>query len=140
MTPSFHLQASPARWLAPLAATLLCATSLLPLQAQAADPARNAEIQSLYLSERAACMNGQSNQTRATCLQEAVAARQAARAGKLDRGNDAQFLGNAMNRCRSLNSPEQDECVSRMRGEGTQSGSVLDGGILLELVTTVPAK
>ena len=78
------------------------------------------EAQARYQQDRAACMTGQSNQDRATCLKEAGAALAEARRGNL---NDAQG---------------QTDCLARMRGEGTTEGSVAGGGILREKVTIVP--
>lgn len=88
-----------------------------------------------YQAERAACISGQSNQPRATCLREAGAALQEARRGHLqdDPTADSQ---NALLRCNALPPDDKDACQRRINGEGTASGSVLEGGLLREL--TVP--
>ncbi|SDY26642.1 hypothetical protein SAMN04515617_11217 [Collimonas sp. OK242] len=88
-----------------------------------------------YQAERAACISGQSNQPRATCLREAGAALQEARRGRLqdDSAADSQ---NALLRCNALPPDDKDACQRRINGEGTTSGSVLEGGLLREL--TVP--
>ncbi|SFB31822.1 hypothetical protein SAMN04515620_14132 [Collimonas sp. OK607] len=90
-----------------------------------------------YQAERAACMSGQSNQSRATCLREAGAALQEARRGRLqdDPTADSQ---NALLRCNALPPDDKDACQRRINGEGTTSGSVLEGGVLRELTVTVP--
>ncbi len=91
-----------------------------------------------YQKERAACMNGQSQQDRATCLKEAGAARGEAKRGNLNDGS-ASFQQNAQLRCSALPTADQDDCMSRARGQGTVSGSVGGGGVIKETVTIVPA-
>ena len=98
----------------------------------------NAEAQARYQQERAACLNGQSGQDRATCLKEAGAALAEARRGNLTSGQ-GQLRDNRMDRCNALTGDEKSDCIARMRGEGTTEGSVQGGGILREKVTIVPA-
>ena len=86
-----------------------------------------------YQKERALCLSGQSNQDRATCLQEAAAARTEARRGGLDDGG-LRLRHNARERCNGLPTDERSACVARMKGQGTTSGSAAAGGILRELV------
>jgi hypothetical protein len=76
---------------------------------------------------------------RATCLREAGAALQEAKRG---RSGDAQgaYERNRLLRCDRLAAEEREDCLRRMRGEGTVSGSVESGGIYRELRTTVPAQ
>ena len=81
-----------------------------------------------------ACTNGQSNQDRATCLQEAGAARDAANKGQLNDG-DARYRRNAKVRCDALTGDEARDCLARMQGKGTTSGSAEAGGIYRETVT-----
>ncbi|WP_236904577.1 hypothetical protein [Collimonas fungivorans] len=88
-----------------------------------------------YQAERAACLNGQSNQARATCLREAGAALQESKRGRL--GDDqAADQRNALLRCNALPADDRDACQRRIAGEGTTTGSLLEGGVLREL--TVP--
>lgn len=87
-----------------------------------------------YQQERAACMNGSSNQDRATCLREAGAALAEARKGKAG-GSAADYERNASARCDRLPDPDRRDCLARMKGEGTTSGSAARGGIYRELVT-----
>ena len=92
-----------------------------------------------YQQERAVCTSGQSNQDRATCLREAGAAfAQAKQQGADD--SSAQLALNATKRCERLPDPDRRDCVARIQGQGTTSGSVAGGGIYRELVTreTVP--
>ena len=103
----------------------------------AATPAPNAEIQARYERERAACLEGLSNQDRNTCLKEAGAARDAARSGNLEVENE-HYRRNALDRCKALTGDEAKDCRLRIKGAGTVSGSARDGGIYRELVTVEP--
>ena len=98
-----------------------------------------AEAQARYQQDRAACNSGQSYQDRATCLREAGAALQEARRR---RGGDEHsgYEQNRLNRCERLPAADREDCLRRMRGEGSVSGSVEGGGIYRELRTTVPAE
>jgi hypothetical protein len=105
-----------------------------------ASPAMSANLnlpaeQASYQAERKACIDGSSNQDRPTCLREAAAAFKAARAGKLKSETEQVYMHNRLLRCEPLPKEYKEECVRRMQGEGTQSGSVEGGGILRELVT-----
>ena len=113
------------------AGALLCAAT-----AAAADRGRLSEAQSTYQKDRTACINEQSGQDRTACLREASAALQEARRGGLHDG-EARFEQNRLLRCDSQPLADRADCVRRMNGEGTTSGSVEGGGILRELVTPV---
>lgn len=90
--------------------------------------------------ERAACMDGSSQQDRATCLKEDNAARGEARRGRLGGGiKEEQAQANATARCNALPAKDRQDCVARINGAGTTSGSVKQGGLYRELVTTIPA-
>jgi len=121
-------------------AMCLTALTLLALcisfAAMAAAPASDsASANARYQADRAACNNGRSNQDRATCLREAGAALAESRRGRLtdDRAADKS---NALLRCNALPAEDRDACQRRMNGEGSISGSALEGGISREL--TVP--
>lgn len=96
--------------------------------------------QARYEQDRAACISGQTNQDRATCLREAGAALQQARKGGFTSGDQGQYERNQLLRCEGLPAADREDCARRMRGEGTVSGNVGSGGIYRELRTTVPAK
>jgi len=110
-------------------AALLGATAAI-----AADGVIVADAQSVYQKDRAACLNGATNQDQATCLKEAGAALQASKRGGLDDGQ-AQVEQNRLLRCDGQPPEDRQNCVRRMRGEGSTSGSVEAGGIYRELVT-----
>ena len=114
-----------------LAAVLLLAcASPFALAASA-----TSEIDATYRAERAACMDGSSNQDRTTCLKEASAARAEAKRGLLET-NRGSKRDNATQRCDALPGDQRDACMMRMQGAGSVSGSVRDGGMIREL--TVP--
>lgn len=115
-----------------LGATIACASVATPGSSAAADASRR------YERERAVCMNGQSNQDRATCLREAGAAYEEARRHRLGNGA-APFARNAMQRCENFLDEDRAACEARMMGHGTTRGSAAAGGILRELEVTTPA-
>ena len=122
-----------------------CAALLVAMPAEAAPIASEAAsaASTRYQQDRAACMNGQSNQDRSTCLKEAGAAYAEAKRGGLEvtgstGGADAR-TGNAQQRCINLPIDESKDCMARMQGAGTVSGTAASGGILRELVTVTPA-
>jgi hypothetical protein len=134
-TPQARASAKSIVSLAGLSAFAVCA--VLVSGATASD--KTSEAQARYQQERAACISGQSHQDRATCLREAEAALQDAKRGRLGDGQSA-YEQNRLARCDSLPPADRNDCVRRMRGEGTASGSVESGGVYRELRTTVPAK
>ena len=64
---------------------------------------------------------------------------QAAKRGRLGDGQSS-YEQNRLARCDRLPAGDREDCVRRMHGEGTVSGSVEGGGIYRELRTTVPAQ
>lgn len=113
-----------------LGVTALAATS----QAMAAGPKAGGD-DATYKKERAACMDGTSNQDRATCLREAEAARYEARRGQLSNPGEAQLQQNAQRRCEGLPQAQRSDCEARMNGGGVSDGSARDGGIYRETRT-----
>jgi len=120
-------------WALTLGAALACTA------AYAADKTARSDAQARYQQERAACMKGQTNESRHDCLYEAQSAFDEARRGVLGDGMNPSYDANQKARCEPLRSEEHDACVARMNGQGTVSGSVGQGGIYRELVTTEPA-
>ena len=121
---------------------LLCATFVfaVSMAASAADPVRVSDARKVYMEDREFCLSGRSAQDRHTCLREAGAALQEARQGGQLADPQTAFEQNKFARCAYHKNPaDRDFCERRMRGEGTTSGSVEDGGILRELVVVVPA-
>ncbi|MDP3762069.1 MAG: hypothetical protein Q8R01_16290 [Ramlibacter sp.] len=97
------------------------------------------EAQARYQKERAACMNGTSNQDRATCLKEAGAALGEAKRGALGASGDGSLARNQMMRCDALPAQDREDCTMRMK-HGTMSGSAQQGGILREIERPVPTR
>lgn len=110
-----------------------------PAAAQAAgQPPRDSAER--YDADRALCISGLTHQEREDCLREAAAARQAARRGQLqDDGDEAEYRRNALRRCERLPEQFREDCIARMRGEGTMTeGSVEGGGIYRERRELIP--
>lgn len=118
---------------ASLSCVALAALTLATV-AVAADRGAGPSAQSLFQQDRAACMSGTSNQDRATCLREASAALQEAKAANLGKGVRSNEQ-NRFRRCDPLPPGDREDCIRRMNGEGTVSGSAEGGGIYRELVT-----
>ena len=93
------------------------------VNAATASPAAEAR----YQQERRACLDGSSNQDRATCLKEAGAARTA----QLTTADARKLRDNAVQRCQVHRSSEDRLACERLaQGEGTLTGSVQRGGVL----------
>lgn len=121
---------------------VLVSLSALALSAFAADkPTRDISgIHQQYLQDRAQCAD-KPDGARTTCLREAGAAQAEARRGTLAADDTSNYEKNRDARCDVHKDPQEREyCLRRMHGEGTTSGSVEGGGILRELVVTVPAE
>ncbi len=103
--------------------------------AMAATAERGSGAQAAYRAERAACMSGQSQQDRATCLKEVAAALAESRRGGLTTGD---FQRNALARCDAQPESGREACRALARGEGTSSGSVEQGGVIRERRTVTP--
>lgn len=89
-------------------------------------------------ADRLACQQGPSGTDLDACMKELRAVRAARLHGELSTPTD--YAANRSQRCNALRGDDQADCLARMRGEGTVSGSVEGGGLLRELVTEVPAR
>ena len=103
-----------------------------------ADDRSDAQLR--YQQDRAACFTAQFIVDRESCLREAGAALQEARRGTLGSADEREFEQNRLARCTTLPPSDQDDCVRRMSGEGTSSGSVEQGGILREFSRALPVQ
>ena len=130
-TPHANL---PTRWM--LLAALAMSGVAGPVQALS--PAESKTVEARYQQERSQCLDGSSNQDRATCLREAGAARAEARKNGLGDSADA-YTANQRQRCAALPGTDRSDCLARMQGKGSTSGSVAAGGLLRELVVREPA-
>lgn len=86
-------------------------------------------------TERTACMNGKTQQDRATCLREANNAAADKRSGKLDSGTN--YAANALARCDVLSGEDKAACQARIAGYGSADGSVAGGGVIRQVETVV---
>jgi hypothetical protein len=109
------------------------AALMLAAGGSAAAATHVSEAQLRYQQERAVCMNGQSNQERATCLKEAGAAFAEAKRDSLGRSDESALQRNRQSRCDAFKAGDREDCLRRMSGEGTTTGSAQQGGILREL-------
>ena len=114
----------------------LLAAVLAAPAAFAADSAAPAQAQAQAHRSRAACTPVRGDE-RANCLSEASTRAARTRPSHADESPE-QLARNALRRCEPLNEPDRQDCVARMQGQGTTTGSVAGGGIYRELVTREP--
>ncbi len=114
-------------------ATLLAMTAAT---AQVATGTTGIDASGSYQQEVNACMTGQTQQDRDTCLREARNAQSDKKRGVLDNAG-AQFDANAKARCDVLAGEEKAACHARIQGYGRTTGSVAAGGVLREVETVV---
>ena len=115
---------------APVLATALCAFSASAIAQTAPQNA-----QARYTQEVEKCRPNNTQDSLATCLREAGAARDASSKGQLT-GPGAEASTNATQRCEAFQTAtEQADCVRRIQSSPA-SGSVSSGGVLRESVTT----
>ena len=89
-----------------------------------------------YQQEVQACMSGQTQQARDTCLTEARNARADKQRGVLD--TEGNLQANAMARCDVFTTGEDKAaCQARVMGMGSIEGSLAGGGVLREVETVV---
>ena len=104
--------------------------------AQVATGTTGIDASGSYQHEVNACMTGQTQQDRDTCLREARNARADKQRGVLDNAG-AQFQANATARCDALAGEDKAACHARLLGYGESTGSVAGGGVLREVETVV---
>lgn len=123
-----------------LAAALTAAGVSWATPVVAAGPAASEDdIEAKYQRDRTLCLTGLTHQARSDCLREAAAARDEARRARLGNGQPpSEYLENALKRCQRLPEADRADCEARVRGEGTQRGSVESGGIYRETRTLLP--
>ena len=102
-----------------------------------AEPADVDQADTRYLQDRIHCHQGPPGADKSACLRRAVASwNQAKRHASAT--TDERYQRNKLERCESLPDDLRTDCVARMHGEGTTTGSVAAGGIYRELVTRTP--
>ncbi len=121
------------------AASLLVMGAAMAQVSPAASSATPADTSGNYRLELQACKSGNTQQDRATCLEETRNAQAARQRGALYKGaSDAQYEANAKARCDVFKDAESKAaCEARVMGYGTVTGSVAGGGLLREVETVV---
>lgn len=119
-------------WALLLAAALACSAALAASHRIAPD------AHARYQRERAACAGIQVHDARANCLSEASTRFASTQPAAVDM-DPGRYTRNALKRCEPLAEADRRDCVARMNGHGTTTGSVESGGIYRELVTISPA-
>lgn len=113
--------------------------SLLTLTAafaQVASGTTGIDASGSYQQEVRTCQGDMLREDRATCLREARNALAEKRRGMLGNAG-GHFEANALARCEPHAGEERLACQTRIRGQGTTSGSVAGGGVLREIETAV---
>ena len=113
------------------AAVLLTAVAAF-LSAAMSASAAPADAQRRYQRESALCMKMRGD--RSDCLSEASTRLAATMPSRADEAADI-LARNSLLRRAPLAEPDRSDCVARIQGKGTTSGSVASGGIYRELVT-----
>jgi hypothetical protein len=117
----------------PTLAAGLVAMLLVALPASAASPVGQPDAKSPPQRARIGCTTVRGD-VRDNCLSEASTLAASTRPSRADESAE-QLARNALRRCEPLSEPDRGDCVARMRGQGTTTGSVAAGGIYRELVT-----
>jgi hypothetical protein len=102
--------------------------------ALAADRGSAAASEARYQRDAAVCLSKGYKGARNECLSDASTARASREPVTID-PDPGRYARNALQRCEALKEPDRGDCVARMQGQGTTSGSVAGGGIYRELVT-----
>jgi fumarylacetoacetate (FAA) hydrolase family protein len=141
MNPTKSTSSCPFLTLSLFSAAMAAAAVLMPVQAAQATPAgpkidkvELAAINAQYQRDRAVCLAGQSNQDMDACLYDAALAVETAKRRGYETG-PVPYAENARQRCDALKGDDRSDCMARMNGAGTVSGSVAAGGLYRELVT-----
>jgi hypothetical protein len=128
MRTVIHTTSRPNRVLLALLVTLASATAL----AAGKPPTSDARVR--YQRESAACSAIRDFDNRANCLSEASTRLAGTQPSLAEEAPDV-LQRNVLMRCQPLPEPLRADCMARMQGRGTTSGSVDAGGIYRELVT-----
>jgi hypothetical protein len=80
------------------------------------------------------CIQGRTPAGTLGCISKAESDLTRSRQAALDK-DPAQYQRNALVRCERLAGDDRQDCIARIQGQGTTSGSVETGGIYRELVT-----
>jgi hypothetical protein len=116
------------------------AVALLSAEAKALTKDELNTAIALYKQESAICRSTGFDGDVADCLKEARNSLADIKSGKMSAPLSAsEYEKNAMLRCDVHRGVDKSACLARMRGEGRAEGSVASGGMLREMVVTIPA-
>ena len=133
------MKSSKAPELLAVVVTVAAVFSTFSVGAISANAATSPPAEQRYQQDRANCMAGKTAESQKTCLKEAGAALQAARAHELKSPGSAQLAANERKRCETLAGDDRADCLKRAAGvDTTVSGSVAAGGDLKTTTTVVP--
>jgi hypothetical protein len=118
----------------PLWALLMLSAAMGASPSLAASKSGSSDSQARYRRDVAACQMAPQGTDKAACLREAGAVR-ASREPVSVNLDPGRFARNALKRCEPLSEPDRNDCVARIQGKGTTSGSVAGGGIYREVAT-----
>lgn len=107
--------------------------ALVASTAFAASTAARTDVKATPQRGHSACTTVRGDE-RDNCLSEASTRLASTRPSRADE-NPEQLARNALRRCEPLREPDRQDCVARIQGQGTTTGSVAAGGIYRELVT-----
>ncbi len=122
------------RFARPLWALTLLVAALGAASALAADGSSAAKSEARYQRDAAVCLSKRYAGDKDDCLSEAGTARSQREPVTID-PDPQRYMRNALKRCEPLPEADRIDCIARMQGRGTTSGSVAGGGIYRELVT-----
>jgi hypothetical protein len=121
-----------------LAVAFVAVSSLLAaglsVSAFAAGKASPSTAQQRRQAETNQCMKIADEDVRMPCISDATARYDDAQPYVPD-PDPGRYARNVFKRCDPLAEPDRSDCVARMQGKGTTTGSVAAGGIYRELVT-----
>ena len=135
----FHPALQSGRSLSLLCAMVACLAPFGAVAA-AATGGDQADRRAVYERDRAACESGKSTQERSLCLHDVSVAYRMPHTNKPYDLDPAAYQRNQALRCGPLKDKDLQDCMARMRGAGTTSGSVESGGMLRELTTVEVGK
>ena len=118
------------------AQALLVASFCLHAQAQTQAQPED-ELTARYKQDLAECEAQQATQDLAACRLEARNALAEAKRNLLSETTANLFEKNQFKRCRVFKGDDREACEARVRGDGSNTGSVQSGGILREVVRPV---
>ena len=118
----------------PAAILIITVTAVACLSAVTVASAAASDAQRRYQRDSAMCMKLRTDLGRPDCLSEASTRLAGTMPSRADEAPEI-LARNALRRCAPLAEPDRSDCVARIQGLGTTSGSVAAGGIYRELVT-----